>query len=102
MHGDLGSGVVGCCSMNFSNLYLVSRNKFEGMLHVLGVFPIDDVNSTDEVFRTKFEITAAAADAEGTSGLAVDLADDDHAVEEEDVALSKPSSVLDQHVEFSL
>ena len=72
------------------------------MLHVVVVLPIDDINSTDEVLRAELEVAAAAADAEGTSGLAIDLADEDHPVEQEDVAFGKPSSVLYQDVEFSL
>ena len=73
------------------------------MLHVVVVLPIDDIDSTDEVLRAELEVaTAATADAESTSGLAIDLADEDHPVEQEDVAFGKPSSVLYEDVEFSL
>ena len=72
------------------------------MLHVVSVLPIDDIDSTDEVLRAELEVAAASADAEGTSGLAIDLADEDHPVEQEDVAFGEPSSVLYEDVEFSL
>ena len=80
---------------------MISRHKLKSEFKVIGVFPIYDVYSSDQVFVSKLEILTSTAD-EADSSLLAHLADDDHAVEEVDVAVREPFPILNQNVQLSL
>jgi hypothetical protein len=80
---------------------LISRHKLKSEFKVIGVFPIYDVYSSDQVFVSKLEILTSTAD-EADSSLLAHLADDDHAVAQVDVSIGQPFSIVHQHPQSSL